>query len=58
LSIVVEFPSHGFTSAKLPGGELRPFSSDELVTAELLVHLEAMKYVAETGGRAKWAPGR
>jgi hypothetical protein len=56
LSAVVEFPSHGFTSAK-QGGELRPFSAGDLVTAELLVHLEAMKYLAATGGRVQWAPG-
>jgi hypothetical protein len=56
LSAVVEFPSHGFTSAR-QGGELRPFTADDLVTAELLVHLEAMKFLAATGGRANWASG-
>jgi hypothetical protein len=56
LSTVVESPSHGFTSAKV-GTELRPFSADELVTAQLLIHLESMKFLAETGGRFKWASG-
>jgi hypothetical protein len=56
LSTVIESPSHGFTTART-GTELRPFSPDELVTAQLLMHLEAMKYLAETGGRARWASG-
>jgi hypothetical protein len=56
LSTVVESPSHSFTTAKR-NGALRPFSAGELVDAQLLIHLEAQKFLGETGGRTKWALG-
>ena len=55
--MVIETPSHGFTSAKVDG-KLRQFTPEELVDAQLLMHLEAMKFLAETGPRYKWAPGK
>ncbi len=57
LSVVIESPSHGFTSAKVEG-KPRRFTADELVNAQLLMHLEAMKFLAETGPRYRWAPGK
>ncbi len=57
LSVVVESPTHGATHAKR-GDRLRPFTPDELVDAQLLVHLESMKCLSETGGRDKWTPMR
>jgi len=45
LSVVIDSPPHGVTP-------------DELVYAQLLMHLEAMKFLAETGSRYRWAPGK
>jgi len=45
LSAVIESPPYGFTA-------------DELVDAQLPMHLEAMKFLAETGPRYRWAPGK
>jgi hypothetical protein len=56
LSTVVESPAHSHTSAKVDG-KLRPFSADELVTAQLLIHAESMQYLAE-GGRVQWTGGK
>lgn len=53
LSTVIESPSHAFTGAKV-NNELRPFSVSELVDAQLFIHLEAQKFLAETGGRLRW----
>jgi hypothetical protein len=55
LSVVVESPTHGATHAKR-GDQLRPFTPDELVDAQLLIHLESMKCLGETGGRDRWTP--
>lgn len=57
LSLVVESPSHAANSGKRDGQYHFP-TPDELVTAQLLVHTEAMEYLAETGGRANWTPVR
>jgi len=57
LSTVVESPAHSHTSAKVDG-KPRPFSADELVTAQLLIHAESMQYLAESGGRVQWTGGK
>jgi hypothetical protein len=53
LSFVVESPSHNFSTAKKDG---QPFlhTPDHLLDAQLTCHQEAMTYLAETGGRARW----
>jgi hypothetical protein len=53
LTVLIESPSHGFSTAKRNG---EPFvhTADDLVTAQLISHQESMKYLAATGGRAKW----
>ncbi len=53
LSVLVESPSHNFSSAKR-GGEAFFHTPDNLVDAQLIAHQEAMKFLAETGGRARW----
>ena len=54
MSVTVESPSHNFSTAKKEG---KPFfhTPENLLDAQLLTHLEAMKYLAETGGRNRWA---
>jgi hypothetical protein len=53
LSMLVESPAHDFSTAVKDG---KPFlhTPDLLVTAQLITHQEAMKFLAETGGRARW----
>lgn len=57
LSLTVESPSHAFSTAKRNG---KPFIHHpaDLVREHLLTHLEAMKYLAATGGRSRWTPPR
>ena len=55
LSFVVESPSHGF-SGKNDRGDQVFLSPDMLLDGQLICHQEAMKFLAETGGRAKWTP--
>lgn len=57
MSVVVESPSHGFSGtneARKPVIE----SPDMLIDGELICHQQAMKFLAETGGRSVWTPGR
>ncbi|MBK8882086.1 MAG: hypothetical protein IPN67_06750 [Bacteroidales bacterium] len=57
LSVVVESPSHSFDGVNedgKPAGQ----SPDMLIDAQLICHQQAMKFLAETGGRSKWLPGR
>ena len=53
LSVLVESPSHAFSTAKRNG---HPFlhTPDHLLDAQLLCHQEAMRFLAETGGRVRW----
>ena len=53
LSVLIESPSHNFSGATRDG---KPFfhTPDHLVDAQLIAHQEAMKFLAETGGRARW----
>jgi hypothetical protein len=55
LSVVIESPSHAASTAKREG---KPFifTPDHLVDAQLICHQEAMKYLAESGGRSRWTP--
>jgi hypothetical protein len=57
LSVVIESPSHGCSTAK-QNGKIRRFTPEDLVDTQLLLHLEAQKFLSETGGRTRWAPGR
>jgi hypothetical protein len=57
LSVVVESPSHGF-SGKNRKGEAAVLTPDMLLDSQLICHQEAMRFLAETGGRSKWTPGR
>lgn len=53
LSILVESPAHDFSTAVKDG---KPFlhTPELLLEAQLITHQEAMKFLAETGGRARW----
>lgn len=55
LSVVVESPSHGF-SRKNKAGEVVLHTPDMLLDAQLTCHQEAMKFLAESGGRSHWTP--
>jgi hypothetical protein len=57
LSVVVESPSHSFDGLN---EERKPAcqSPDMLLDAQLTCHQQAMRFLAETGGRSKWLPGR
>lgn len=57
LSVVVESPSHAFSgNSKTRDRHIE--SPDNLLNAQLILHQQAMKFLAETGGRSKWLPGR
>jgi hypothetical protein len=53
LAVLVESPSHNFSTAERDG---KPFahSPENLLDAQLIMHQEAMKFLAETGGRLRW----
>jgi hypothetical protein len=57
LSVVVESPSHGYAGKDQRANEVRQ-SADRLLDAELVVQEEAVKYLVDTGGRARWAGGK
>ena len=57
LSVVVESPSHVY-DWKTPDGKVAVHTPDMLLDAQLFCHQEAMRFLAETGGRSKWTPGR
>jgi len=57
LSVVVESPSHSF-SGNRETQRRKIESPDNLLDAQLICHQQAMKFLAETGGRSKWLPGR
>jgi hypothetical protein len=56
LSVVVESPSHSF-STKNRKNEIAFLTPDMLLDSQLICHLEAMRFLAESGGRSKWTPG-
>jgi len=51
--VVVESPSHGFYGTN---GEGKPaiLTPDMLLDSQLICHREAMRFLAESGGRSKW----
>jgi hypothetical protein len=54
LAMLIESPSH----AASPGtrdGKPFPSSPDEILDGQLIAHQEAMKFLAETGGRSRWS---
>lgn len=53
LAVLIESPSHAASPAKRHG---QPFThtAGDIVDAQLLCHQEAMKFLAETGGRGRW----
>lgn len=53
LSVVVESPSHGFSGTNRAGEPVMQ-TPEMILNAQLVVHLEAMKFLSETGGRSKW----
>ena len=57
LSVTVESPSHSF-SGRNSDGEIALHTPEMLLDAQLLCHLEAMRFLAESGGRSKWTPVR
>jgi hypothetical protein len=56
LSVTVESPSHGF-SWKNKVGEIVFHTPEMLLDAQLICHQEAMRFLAESGGRSHWTPG-
>jgi hypothetical protein len=57
LSVVMELPSHAHSGKDRHGNVVR-HSADQLLDTELLIQEEAMKYLADTGGRTRWAAGK
>jgi hypothetical protein len=57
MSVVVESPSHSFSGIRLTQ-QRKIEAPDNLLDAQLICHQQAMKFLAETGGRSKWLPGR
>jgi len=53
LSVVVESPGHGFSGTNRAGEPVLQ-TPGMLLNAELTVHLKAMEFLSETGGRSKW----
>ena len=56
LSITAESASHGFSLTY--DGKAIAHTPDMLLDAQLFCHQEAMRFLAETGGRAKWTSGK
>jgi predicted deacylase len=55
LAILIESPSHA-SSPAVRNGQPFTHTPDDIVNAQLTCHQEAMKFLVETGGRARWAP--
>ena len=53
LSVTVESPSHGFSGKNRDGSEAY-HTPEMLLNAQLTCHQEAMRFLVESGGRAKW----
>ena len=54
LALTVESPSHNYAKAKRQG-ELFVHTPAQIVTAHLTCHQESMTYLAQSGGRSRWA---
>jgi hypothetical protein len=57
LAVLIESPSHGFSTGKRDG-KLFVHKPDDLVNAQLICHQESMKFLVETGGRWRWTAKR
>ena len=57
LSVVIESPSHAASTAQRDGAPFA-FKPDDLLDAQLICHQEALKFLADTGGRSRWTPSR
>jgi hypothetical protein len=57
LSVTVESPSHGY-AGKNKHGEFVRHTADQLLDEQLTVQQEAMRYLADAGGRSRWAAGK
>ena len=55
LPVLIEAPSHSFAGRNRKG-EPAPHTPEMLVDAQLICHQSGMGFLAEQGGRAKWAP--
>jgi len=53
LAVLIESPSHSASKATRNGQPFR-HTPDDIVDAQLTCHQEAMRFLAETGGRANW----
>lgn len=54
LSVLIESPSHSFAGTNR-AGEVAPHSADQLLDAQLVAYEAGLTYLADHGGRAKWA---
>ncbi|MDP2999572.1 MAG: M14 family zinc carboxypeptidase [Bryobacterales bacterium] len=57
MSVLVESPAHDFSTAERDGKQFL-HTPEHLLDAQLIAHQEAMKFLAETGGRARWTAKR
>ena len=57
LSVVVETPSHGFSTID-GSGKTFIMTPDMIVDAQIICHREAMRFLVESGGRSVWTPSR
>ncbi|MBT4818219.1 MAG: hypothetical protein HN742_17535 [Lentisphaerae bacterium] len=57
LSVLIEAPCHAFSGLDRDGNVVAR-DPEALVDAQLTCHQEAMRFLAETGGRCAWTPGR
>jgi hypothetical protein len=54
LAMLIESPSHAASPA-MRYGQRFTHTADDIVNAQLICHQEAMKFLVETGGRARWS---
>ncbi len=57
LAVTIESPSHGFTGTNRDGLAAGQ-TPEKLLDGQLTVHLAAMKFLGDTGGRSRWTPGK
>jgi hypothetical protein len=53
LAVLIESPSHAASPA-MRYGQRFTHTADDILNAHLIAHQEAMKFLAETGGRVRW----
>lgn len=57
LPVLIEAPSHSFAGLSREG-EVVVQTPDLILDAQLVCHQAALRFLADTGGRCRWAPGR